>query len=78
MPGCCAAVNALSISGFDLWSFIFYGFFPRETADRRRVLLMMRKGDIRDLPPLPNPKRIAGVVDFFIEKRRSCVCASAK
>ena len=37
VPGCCAAVNALSISGFDLSTFFFYGFFPRETADRRRV-----------------------------------------
>ena len=32
VPGCCAAVTALSISGFDLSSFVFYGFFPRENA----------------------------------------------
>ena len=27
VPGCCAAVNALAISGFDLSSFAFIGFF---------------------------------------------------
>ena len=34
VPGCCAAVNALAISGFDLSSFQFLGFFPRENAER--------------------------------------------
>ena len=29
VPGCCAAVTALSVSGFDLSSFLFYGFFPQ-------------------------------------------------
>ena len=38
IPGCCAAVNALSISGFELSSFLFYGFFPRENPDRRKLL----------------------------------------
>ena len=38
VPGCCAAVTALSVSGFDLSSFMFYGFFPRENAERRRLL----------------------------------------
>ena len=43
VPGCCAAVTALSISGFDLSTFFFFGFFPREAADRRRALAMMRR-----------------------------------
>ena len=38
IPGCCAAVNALAISGFDLSSFTFFGFFPRENAERRKLL----------------------------------------
>ena len=42
VPGCCAAVTALSISGFDLSTFFSFGFFPREAADRRRALAMMR------------------------------------
>ena len=77
IPGCCAAVNALSISGFDLSSFLFYGFFPRETADRRRVLMMMRKGDTATYAFYESPKRIMSVIDFFIEENaqlRLCLC----
>ena len=77
VPGCCAAVNALSISGFDLSTFFFYGFFPRETADRRRVLLMMRKGDTATYAFYESPKRIMSVIDFFIEENaqlRLCLC----
>ena len=72
-----AAVNALSISGFDLSSFFFYGFFPRETADRRRVLMMMRKGDTATYAFYESPKRIMSVIDFFIEENaqlRLCLC----
>ena len=47
IPGACAAVTALSISGFDLSTFLFYGFFPREAADRRRILEKMREGQTR-------------------------------
>ena len=77
VPGCCAAVNALSISGFDLSTFFFYGFFPRETADRRRVLMMMRKGDTATYAFYESPKRIMSVIDFFIEENaqlRLCLC----
>ena len=77
VPGCCAAVNALSISGFDLTSFLFCGFFPREAADRRRVLMMMRKGDTATYAFYESPKRIMGVLDFFIEENarlRLCLC----
>ena len=42
VPGCCAAVNALAISGFDLSSFTFFGFFPRERAERRKLLEKLR------------------------------------
>ena len=77
VPGCCAAVTALSISGFDLSTFLFYGFFPREAADRRRVLSMMRKGDTRTYAFYESPKRIMSVIDFFIEQNaglKLCLC----
>ena len=77
IPGCCAAVTALSISGFDLSTFLFYGFFPREAADRRRVLSMMRKGYTRTYAFYESPKRIMSAVEFFIEENagiRLCLC----
>ena len=30
VPGCCAGIAAVSISGYDAKEFSFYGFFPRE------------------------------------------------
>ncbi len=77
VPGCCAAVTALSISGFDLSSFLFYGFFPRENADRRRLLEKLRRGDTRTFAFYESPKRIMDLVDFFIDSEAGvsmCLC----
>ena len=77
VPGCCAAVNALAISGFDLSSFLFYGFFPRENADRRKLLEKMRGADTWTFAFYESPKRIMELVDFLIEseaKLRLCLC----
>jgi len=77
VPGACAAVTALSISGFDLSTFFFYGFFPRENADRRRVLEMMRKGDTRTYAFYESPKRILGTIEFLADAGadvRVCLC----
>ncbi len=77
VPGCCAAVTALSVSGFDLSSFLFYGFFPRENAERRKLLEKMRRGDTRTFALYESPKRIMEMVDFFLDNGalcRMCVC----
>lgn len=77
VPGCCAAVTALSISGFDLSSFMFYGFFPRENAERRRLLEKLRRGDTRTFALYESPKRIMELVESFIDadaKCRMCLC----
>ena len=77
VPGACAAVTALSISGFDLSTFFFYGFFPREASDRRRVLALMRKGDTKTYAFYESPKRVMGAVEFLIEAEadvRLCLC----
>lgn len=78
IPGACAAVTALSISGFDLSTFLFYGFFPRENSERRKLLEQMRKGaGTRTFAFYESPKRIMSTVDFFIESEaqcRMCLC----
>ena len=77
VPGCCAAVNALAISGFDLSSFTFFGFFPRENAERTRLLEKLRRGDTRTFALYESPKRIMDLVDFFIDEQadvRLCLC----
>lgn len=73
IPGCCAAVTALSISGFDLSTFLFYGFFPRENSERRKLLEEMRKGvGTRTFAFYESPKRIMDTVEFFIESEAMC------
>lgn len=77
IPGCCAAVNALSISGFDLSSYLFYGFFPRENSERRKLLEKLRRGDTRTFAFYESPKRIMELVDFFVDSGadvRMCLC----
>lgn len=77
VPGCCAAVTALSVSGFDLSSFAFFGFFPRENAERKRLLEKLRHGDTRTFALYESPKRIMELVDFLIEQEarcRLCLC----
>ena len=68
---------ALSISGFDLSTFMFFGFFPRENAERRKLLEKMRRGDTRTYAFYESPKRIMDLVEFFIDEDaccRMCLC----
>ena len=39
VPGCCAGIAAVSVSGYDAREFAFYGFLPREKKDLREKLL---------------------------------------
>ena len=76
VPGPCAAVTALSISGFDLSGFVFWGFFPRENADRGRLLDRMRRGAVRTHAFYESPKRVMDAVEYFLRQdvpcRRAC------
>ena len=73
IPGCCAAVNALSVSGFDLRSFCFLGFFPRENAERLRMLDTMRRDQLTAVFVLyESPLRIMDLVDFLIRENVLC------
>ena len=77
IPGCCAAVTALSVSGFDLSSFMFLGFFPRENAERKKLLEKIRKGDTKTFAFYESPLRIMSLVDFLIgedAKVHICLC----
>lgn len=44
IPGCCAGVAALSVSGFDAREWAFYGFLPREKKELREKLTQMARG----------------------------------
>ena len=44
IPGCCAGIAAISISGYDAKEFSFYGFLPREKKDIREKLEEIARG----------------------------------
>lgn len=73
VPGCCAAINALSVSGFDLSSFAFLGFFPREKAERMKLLDLLRQDrTTKTFALYESPRRIMGFVEFLIETEAQC------
>lgn len=44
VPGCCAGIAAVSVSGYDAREFAFYGFLPREKKDIKARLLEIARG----------------------------------
>ena len=51
---------------------MFFGFFPRENAERRKLLEKMRRGDTKTFAFYESPKRIMDLVEFFIEAGAEC------
>lgn len=77
VPGPCAAVTAVAVSGFNALSFAFYGFLPRTAGEIRKVLRRVEK----EYSPLSvfyeSPNRITDTVELVEEVLpgcRVCVC----
>lgn len=43
VPGCCAGIAAVSVSGYDAREFAFYGFLPREKKEIRDKLIRIAR-----------------------------------
>ena len=77
VPGACAAVAAVAISGFNALSFAFYGFLPRRAGEIRKVL---RRVAIEYAPLsvfYESPNRIAetvALVEEVLPESTLCVC----
>ena len=77
VPGACAAVSAVSASGFDLTSFLFCGFFPKENTERKEECRRIRSGVTRTFIYYESPKRILKTVAFLAEalpEASLCLC----
>lgn len=76
IPGPCALVAALSISGFDAQRFSFLGFLPRKPGKRRRTLEeALARGDTVVL--YESPHRVLAVIKDIAgmaPQRALCVC----
>ena len=81
IPGCCASVSALSVSGFDTREFAFYGFLPREKKDLKEKLLSMAKG-VAVAAVHESPYRVTELVeviaDILPDTHISCSCDLTK
>ncbi len=77
VPGACAAVSGISASGFDLTSFLFCGFFPKDNTDRKKEMERLGSGVTRTYIYYESPKRILKTMSFLAEKlpeARICLC----
>ncbi|MBE5795981.1 MAG: 16S rRNA (cytidine(1402)-2'-O)-methyltransferase [Clostridiales bacterium] len=81
VPGCCASVSALSVSGFDTREFAFYGFLPREKKDLREKLMEMARG-VSVAAVHESPYRVTELVEVIAnllpQTRISCSCDLTK
>lgn len=72
IPGPCAAVTALSVSGFPLDAYAFYGFLPRENTPRKKALRRMQSDGAEILVLYEAPKRIKATVSLLGEEFPGC------
>ncbi len=77
IPGCCAAVNALALSGLPTGRFVFEGFLPVNKADRRERLNEL-KCEKRTMILYEAPHKLkntlSDLADAFGEDRRITLC----
>jgi 16S rRNA (cytidine1402-2'-O)-methyltransferase len=66
VPGPNAAVSALAISGLPPARFVFEGFLPRKSSERRRRIEEL-KSDQRTLVLYESPHRVAATLDDLAE-----------
>ena len=72
VPGACAAVTAASASGFDLRSFLFCGFFPKENSEKRAEKKRLLSGVAKTYIYYESPRRILKTAAFFAEEAIPC------
>lgn len=75
VPGCCAAITAITVSGFSALSFGFYGFLPRTAGEIRKVFARVA-GEYSTLAVFyESPNRIVKTVALLAECLPDCkVC----
>lgn len=63
--GISASITALSISGIESDSFTFYGFFPRETKDKNKLIKEIKNSNIKTYIFYESPKRIIKTLEYI-------------
>lgn len=63
VPGCCAVVSALSVSGLDTSSFAFYGFVSNDNKERKKIFDEIRYSKVKTKILYESPKRIIKLLE---------------
>ena len=71
VPGPCAAVLALSVSGFDMRGFEFLGFFPREGSEAKKLAQKLESGS-GVYVFYESPKRITKTFEYMANNLPDC------
>ena len=66
--GISAITTSLSASGLDTTSFSFYGFFPKENKDKKRLLKEISISNIRTYVFYESPKRIIKTLEYIFNE----------
>ena len=67
IPGACAAAAAVAVSGFDIKSFVFEGFFPRENKEIKKLTEKL-KNNTGVYIFYESPRRIIKTLEVFAEQ----------
>ena len=76
VPGASAVTSAIAVSGLVDEAFVYLGFLPRRSGERRRLLRTL-KGDVRPLIALDSPHRLRQSLQDALEvlgDRHVAVC----
>lgn len=77
IPGASAVITALSISGFEINSFLFYGFLPKEKNNIIKLFSEIKKLKTKILVFYESPKRILKslkIISEIINDCNICLC----
>ncbi len=78
IPGASAIITGLSICGFNLDTFAFYGFIDRENSKISEKLLEIKNSNIKVSVVYESPKRIVKLVEKIseiFEEGNLCICS---
>lgn len=77
IPGPSAVITALSISGFEIHSFSFYGFLSREKKELKKALENIKNDNTKIIVLYESPKRILSTMELIkeeLDNPKVCVC----
>lgn len=68
IPGACAAISALSASGFEGLPFHFYGFLPSQSSQKRKILQDLKQSQTGTLAFYESPHRLHETLEIMQEE----------